>query len=178
MNSPIETELIKPFQVERKTYQKGQLLEASGVFSKYLYYINAGACKQYRINKQGDSVIFRLMSEGAFCAAAYSLITGNKSFDFIECCEDSDITVYNYHMILAQYDNNIALSNLSRRIVEQYFIEEQERAITLANFSPTARYDKFCQEKGTFLQRFNLGDIASYLGMRRETLSRIRSKRF
>ena len=174
----LNTELIKSFQTSQKKYKKGQIIENEGTLSKYLYFIESGACKQYLVNNVGDQIVFRLIVEGDFCAAAYSLITGKKSISFIECCQDSVISIYDYQAISVEYDKSLALANLSRQISENYFIEEQERAIALRKLSPRERYEKLCNEKPEHLQVFNLGDIASYLGMRRETLSRVRRERF
>ena len=65
---------------------------------------------------------------------------------------------------------------IGRLLTEKYYIELEERTISLQFQTATERYLKLLQQQPQLLQKASLGMIASYLGISQETLSRIRKK--
>jgi CRP-like cAMP-binding protein len=67
--------------------------------------------------------------------------------------------------------------NITGRIItEQYYIRSEERAINLQTLTATQRYEKLLAEYPQIAQVATLGQIATYLGIKQETLSRIRAR--
>jgi hypothetical protein len=61
-----------------------------------------------------------------------------------------------------------------RLITEQYYIRSEKRAIDLQTLPAKQRYEKLLADYPGILQKASLGQIASYLSIKQETLSRIR----
>lgn len=160
-----------------RTFVRKQLLVRPGAIARHLYYIKHGAVRQYYLREERE-IVFRLGIEHEFCAASHSLITGLPAFDIIEAVEETQVLEINYPALCALYQTNIQLANFARQLTEQYFVQEQERTLSLTRNSPRQRYQDFLTHQAAYLPRFSLGTIASYLGMSQETLSRIRSRRF
>ncbi|MEO0331188.1 MAG: Crp/Fnr family transcriptional regulator, partial [Bacteroidota bacterium] len=136
-----------------------------------------GCLKQYYL-KEEKEIVFRLIVENEFCCSAYALITGGKTFEYIETTEETTLLRINYQKLSQLYNQRIDVANLGRRLTEQYFVHEQDRLLSIVFKTPQERYSEFMQKNGSLVQRFSLGTIASFLGMTQETLSRLRAKRF
>jgi hypothetical protein len=74
----------------------------------------------------------------------------------------ADFPEYNFH---------------GRQVTERYYIMAEESAILLRKKQPAARYKLLLQQQPGIIQRASLGQIASFLGITQETLSRIRGKK-
>ncbi|MGD1840688.1 MAG: Crp/Fnr family transcriptional regulator [Thermonemataceae bacterium] len=160
-----------------KSIVKRQCLLQPGQHISTLYFVQKGALKQYYV-KEGKEVVFRLITSQAFCTSAYALITHQPTSDFIEAVEDTDLLAIDYPKLCQLYKKDIRLANLGREITEHYFILEQERVMSLNFKKPIERYQALLEKHPNYFETFNLGTIASYLGMTQETLSRVRGKRF
>jgi CRP-like cAMP-binding protein len=66
---------------------------------------------------------------------------------------------------------------MGRIITENYYIKLEERILNLQFKTAKERYQKLALSKPQLLQRASLGQIASYLGITQETLSRIRAEK-
>jgi CRP-like cAMP-binding protein len=73
-------------------------------------------------------------------------------------------------------DNIPALSEWVRNLDVNYFIASQRRLGAAVSLSAEERFHDLEKTYPEFLQRFPQHIIASYLGINRETLSRIRSR--
>ncbi|MEM8970159.1 MAG: cyclic nucleotide-binding domain-containing protein [Bacteroidota bacterium] len=146
-------------------------------YSNDLFLVLKGSLKQYYL-KEEKEVVFRLIVEDEFCCSAYTLITGGKTFEYIETTEETTLLRINYQKLSQLYNERIDVANLGRRLAEQYFVHEQDRLLSIVFKTPQERYLAFMQKNGSLVQRFPLGTIASFLGMTQETLSRLRAKRF
>ncbi len=65
---------------------------------------------------------------------------------------------------------------IGRIITENYYIKLEERVLNIQFKTAKERYQKLMLKKTSLLQRVSLGQIASYLGITQETLSRIRAE--
>jgi hypothetical protein len=73
--------------------------------------------------------------------------------------------------------NDFPEFNLTGRLItEQYYIRSEERAINLQTLPARQRYQNLLNAYPGILQKASLGQIASYLGIKQETLSRIRAQ--
>jgi len=64
-----------------------------------------------------------------------------------------------------------------RLILEEYYARLEERLISIQFKSAKERYLTLLKNRPEIIQRAPLGRIASYLGMKQETLSRIRAEK-
>lgn len=100
----------------------------------------------------------------------------NDKIDFTASCTENTI------LLSIKQDKMQEL--ISERPVFQTFFNEsnkntvrflQDRVSVLQMMSAFERYDDLCKNYPEIINRFNLKDIANYLGMKSETLSRIRN---
>jgi len=158
----------------RKEYQKGTLLLEDGKICRKLFFLEEGFLRFF-IMKDGKDI-------SKFFTAPPYCFTSQRSFtkaipteDNIEALQDSvvwEIDKADAYDLL-RYSN---WSAFTRKLVQevQYFTEEI--LTDLQNSTAEERYIRMIEEEDLILQNAPLKDIASYLGIAPQSLSRIRKK--
>ncbi len=173
----VSPEAIAAFKskFEPITFQKGDLLEKEGQVSNYLYFIEEGAARSYYIRDKRDITIsFSLESE--FVTSMYSFVTRKPSYEFIECIEKSQCHRILHEDLQTLFLQFPEIEHTYRLILEKYYIALEEQLIFTKFKSAKDRYLELIENRPKIIQKASVGQIASYLDMSIETLSRVRSK--
>ena len=161
---------LEEFEVE-----KGFLLEKEGEVSKYLYFVAQGSARSYYLRENRDiTVSFTLDEE--FVTAMHSFITQKPSYENIETMEKSKILKISNENLQACFLEHPELERGYRMILEQYYIVLEEHQIFNKFKTARERYLELMQYRPKVIQRASVGQIASFLDMTIETLSRIRAR--
>jgi len=161
---------LEEFEVE-----KGFLLEKEGQVSNYLYFVVQGSARSYYIRENRDiTVSFTLDEE--FVTAMHSFITRKPSYENIETMEKSNVLKISYEDLQACFKDFPDLERSYRMILEQYYIVLEEHQIFNKFKTARERYLELMQYRPKVIHRASVGQIASFLDMTIETLSRIRAR--
>lgn len=170
-------DLLQKYSFE-KSFDKKVLLSEAGVDCKYQYFILEGSAYSYYVNEKGDKSVIELAIEEYWITDAASYFTGKPSVANIETLEPTRALLINRkdydalccaHPIFERFFRILmqnALASLHRRILET-ISEDAEH-----------RYREFSAIRPYFVQRIPQYLIASYLGIRPQSLSRIRKNLF
>ncbi|MDP4094676.1 MAG: Crp/Fnr family transcriptional regulator [Bacillota bacterium] len=144
-----------------------------GKKSENLYYIICGIVRGYYIDEQGNDITKCFSSENEFFSSE-GLRTGNVSSFTIECLEACRCIKLPYDMVYTVMKEDESLKNL---FVKSYLkeierLESRTKNLTLMNAEE--RYIDFCRQFPQLCDRVELKYIASYIGIRAASLSRIR----
>ena len=101
---------------------------------------------------------------------------GLPSKETIELLEDSELIKFNIEKIKELTLTNLSISHLINDLIIEHTLCIEERLYQLKFMSSQKRYKVLHETIPEIFQKVSLTDIASYLGISRETLSRIRSK--
>ena len=156
--------------------KKGDQLIKPGQYSDKLYYILTGGIKAFYL-KDGKSITDWFSFENCFVCSIPSFFTGTPSEHYIELLEDSTFLKTNQKDILDLFEKHHDFERLGRIISTKTLLESQQRLISLQFETAKQKYLNLLQMHPNIEQRSSLGDIASYIGITLETLSRIRSER-
>jgi CRP-like cAMP-binding protein len=157
-----------------KKLRKRQFLLQEGDVCKYVSFAEEGMLRTYSIDEKGNEHILSFAMEGWWTADLYSFLTDEPSLYNIEALENCEL------LLLTKSSWNILLEKIPaferyfRIIIQNNLIAVQRRL--LGSMSETAQ-EKYTKLVNTFpgcIQRVPQHMIASYLGISRETLSRIR----
>lgn len=163
-------------QFEYKEYDKGTELLRINQRPHYLYFIEEGLIRSYFFSHKDREMTHGFFIESELITAAHSFFNQLPSDIGLECIEDTKvfrISLQNFKMLCDKYPkiNDIKFGFLlfilhrnSQRMMNNFTMTAQERYQQLLNYVPE------------IFNRASLGDIATYLGMSQETLSRIRAK--
>lgn len=155
--------------------EKGFLLENQGTISQHLYFFNEGSARSYYFRDNREiTVSFTLENE--FVAAMHSFISREPSYQTIETMERSRILKISYNSLQKCFIEIPAIENAYRKILERYYIALEEQQIFSKFKSAKERYLELLENRPKVVQKASVGQIASYLDMTIETLSRIRAK--
>lgn len=158
-----------------KKLRKRQFLLQDGDVCKYTAFVSKGLLRSYTIDEKGNEHILQFAFEGWWMGDLYSFLTEEPSMFNMEALEDCElllITKPSWELLLTKIP---AFERYFRILVQNNLIATQRRL--MGNLSETAE-QKYVNLTNNFpgcLQRVPQHMIASYLGITRETLSRIRS---
>ena len=158
-----------------REFSKGDHLFRQGEFCRHLYYIKKGLIRIYYYSLKGKEVTEWFSSEGSIITAVDSFYLNKPTRNNCEAVED--LTVYTI-----TYANLEAILNNKNGAQMIFFIlyEVAQKMVDLIDSIKTQsaeeRYKSLINKNPIILQKVPLGQIASFLGITQETLSRIRGK--
>jgi CRP-like cAMP-binding protein len=168
-----EIELIKNTFLPKRIRKKQYLLQ-EGEVCKYAAFIVKGAMRQYSVDEKGAEHIVRLAIENWWSVDRESFTMLTPSIYNIDAWEDTDALLITRADFLTAANKIPALTEMTRKLDENHAFALQKRVNASISFSAEKRYGDFARQYPEFIQRFPQHIIASYLGIAKETLSRIR----
>ena len=168
-----EEDLIKNIFVPKKIRKKQYFLQ-EGQVCKYSAFIVKGAMRQYSVDDKGAEHIVRLSIENWWAVDRESFVMLTPSVYNIDAWEDTEVLLITKSESLVLLDQIPVLAEWTRKLDENHAFAAQRRLSASISFSAEKRYSDFANTYPEFLQRFPQHMIASYLGITKETLSRIR----
>ncbi|GAB3923848.1 Crp/Fnr family transcriptional regulator [Mucilaginibacter myungsuensis] len=173
--SPALKDRISGMMVE-EVVKKRTLILKQGQVARRISFINQGTVRAF-YDKGDETFTNWFMSAGDFIISVYSFFSQKPSFETIVALEDCTLLSISWDQLQDLYKEFPEFNLIGRIITEQYYIRSEERAIDLQTLTATQRYEKLIATYPNILQKATLGQIASYLSIKQETLSRIRGKR-
>ena len=166
-------QLAKPF-FNTEIVSKGTLILSQGSVCQTLSFIEEGAFRQYRM-EDVDEYAYDFSFEEDYAVDFKSFLTGSPATINISALKDSTIVNISKQALDKVYKISPAFQEFGRLMVERAFVYDDERVQSLLYDTPEERYLKLMQRDPNLLAEIPLYSIASYLGVRPETLSRIRA---
>ncbi len=154
---------------------KGTKLVSEGKKHNYFYLILKGCAKAYYI-KDSKEVCSWFAFENEVLATIRTF-NGQPSNETILLLEDSKLIQFNTKSFKELASINLDVSHLINDIISEHAVFLEEKLYQLQFMSSKERYKALLKVAPEVLQKVSLTDIASYLGVSRETLSRIRRKK-
>ena len=170
-----EIELIQSSFTPKK-FRKKQYFLQEGEVCRYTAFIIKGAMRQYSVDDKGEEHIIKLYIENWWANDRESFMRQTPSNYFIDAWEDTEVLLVTKATKIALIDSIPALAEWIRILDANFAIASQRRLNAAINLSAEERFHDLEKTYPEFLQRFPLQIVASYLGINRETLSRIRSR--
>ena len=162
-------------RIEQHTVKKGSKLLHDGETCNYFYFVTKGILRSYYYSDSKEVTNWFAL-ENDFATSIYSFISRNHAYEYIEALEDTEIEMLSYSALQEIYSTFPETERTGRLIIENYYINLEERVISIQFKAAKERYDRLLVRYPSIILRAPLGTIASYLGITQETLSRIRGK--
>ena len=170
-----EIDLIQGLFILKK-FRKRQYFLQEGEVCKYTAFVIKGAMRQYRVDDKGEEHIIKLFIENWWASDRESLMNKTPSIYFIDAWEDTEALLVTKTNLEDLVDHLPPLSEWIRKLDTNFAAASQRRINAAISLSAEERYHDLEKTYPEFLQRFPQHIIASYPGINRETLSRIRSR--
>ena len=162
--------------IETFSYKKNEKVFQEGRVCNYLYYIQEGMAGGYYMADEQE-VCNWIATEDDFATAYYSFISRKPSYESIECFEACTIQAMSHTVLYELYLRYPETERAGRLILEEYYSRLEERLLSIQFKAAKERYTQLCDKRPEIIRRAPLGRIATYLGMKQETLSRIRAEK-
>ncbi|MGV8135367.1 MAG: Crp/Fnr family transcriptional regulator [Mangrovibacterium sp.] len=169
-------EALLPILIKRD-FKKGDFLLKEGEVCNSLFFIDKGYCRSYR-DKDGTEKNTAFYFEGEIATNLASFSTGERSDYFIQACEPLVAIIFSKQELFELSRRIPEIEALGRACLRLTASRLEEHADLFKLYTPTERYQYLEQHRPDMLQRVSLSHLSSYLGIARETLSRIRKRRF
>lgn len=167
--------LLQP-ALSEKVYKKNELLLQEGEICKSLFYINKGFCKSYyEINAVVKNTEFFFENEIATNISSFG--SGKPSEFNMMACEELHAILFDKEKLFKIAEQYIEVESLGRHCIRQIAYKQEEFSNLFKLYSAQERLEYLENKYPEMLQRIPLTQLASFLGVARETLSRIRKRR-
>jgi len=171
-----DLDILKQAFIPRK-FRKRQFLLQEGEVCKFIAFVVKGATRQYTVDGKGNEQVLNLAIEGWWTSDRESFHHETPSVYNIDAWEDTDVLLLPKAGSWYDRVNNIpAFSEMRRKLDDAHHIAAESRLNSYINKSAEVRYHELTDRYPEFLRRFPQHIIASYLGVTKETLSRIRNQ--
>jgi len=171
-----EKELIAT-KFHPRLYRKRQYVLQEGDTCAHLYFVVRGCLRMYKIDPQGNTHILQFATENNWINDLGSFHSTSPSTLNIDVLEDTVVLQISRDDLVTVYLQAPKFNRIFRVLLENSYVRLQERL--LQNISSTAeeRYQSFLEVYPHLVNRLSQVQIASYLGITPEFLSRLRNRR-
>ena len=157
-------------------YDKKEFVFKSGEVQKEISYVCQGLIRKYYINEKGSEIITGFSTENNYATDYPSFLRQKPSKYNIECLEPSIIVKMTYEKLQEAYQKHKDSEMYGRLVAEKVLIRETDRVESFLFETAEERYLNFMDQNKEISNRISFTHLASYLGIERQSLSRIRSK--
>lgn len=165
------SELFKP-----KEFVKGDFLAEEGKTCDSVYFVIKGSCYSFLLDNDGEKNVVQFAIENFWISDLYSFFSGNKALFSIEALEDLSVLSLQKGNFELACDQSPLFDRFFRILIQKAYTSVQYRLIKTTSAEAESRYLEFSKIHPEFIQRFPQYLIASYLGIRPQSLSRIRKE--
>lgn len=168
-----ETEQFKTFLRHRKVRKRQYLLQAGEPCTHENFVIN-GCLRAYTIDGDGSEHIAQFAIENWWISDLYAFLSGTPATLYIDAIEDSEVFSIEKSDLERLYLAIPPFDRLFRILLQNAFVAHQRRILSKNSQTAEEQYLDFITRYPTMEQRIPQHQIASYLGLTPETISRIR----
>ena len=173
---PAEIDIVTSLFKE-KTYKKGQYFLEEGRICREVGFMAKGLMR-YFINLNGEEKIYDFSQENEFVCNYESFLPQVPSSKSIQALEDSIVFVISYADLQVFYKTVRGGERFGRIAIESVFVKLLQDISSLYTETPEVRYERFLKNHADLQQRISQYHIASFVGVKPQSLSRIRKRIF
>jgi CRP-like cAMP-binding protein len=162
---------------KHKKLKKRQYLLQEGDVCKYQAFVTKGMLRSYTVEEKGTEHILQFAPEGWWIADLASYITGEPSKFNIEAMEDAELLLLSKPSWDELMQRIPKFEHYFRILIQNHLIATQKRLMQSLTETAEEKYARFSETYPQCLQRVPQHMIASFIGVSRETLSRLRKNR-
>jgi len=159
----------------RKTIKKGDHLLSAAEVCRYIFFVDQGLVRYYT-NEDGNEQTYYFNKEAEFVCDYMSFLPQLPSNTNIQALEDTTFYRISAEDIQQFYRLVTHGEKFGRIAIEHVFINVINQVVSLYTDSPDNRYLKFLSNYPDLVQRIPQYYIASYVGVKAPSLSRIRKR--
>jgi CRP/FNR family transcriptional regulator, anaerobic regulatory protein len=165
---------FRPFMSER-TIRKDEFLLEAGHICREMSFVLSGAFRMYCLF-DGKEINVTFFLENEFIVDHDSFFSRIPGRNTIQAIENATVVTFSHEVLIGAYNRSKNWERLGRLLAQESSGKVSGRLEKLLFMSGKERYLHMMREQPELLNRVPLYHLASYLGMERESLSRIRQR--
>ena len=171
-----EEEALLLSKVKSRRFLKGQFVVQQGDVCAYESFVLSGCLKCFHVDPMGHEHIVMFAVEDWWTADLESFINQTPASFNIQCIEPCELAQFSNQDLEVLYHQIPKLERFFRIIIQKAYIASQQRVVNNLSMPARERYLHFRKQYPKIEQRIPQYMIASYLGITKEFLSKIRSQ--
>jgi CRP-like cAMP-binding protein len=171
---PGERSAIEKF-FHTKELVPGEHLLQAGEICQHLYFVRKGLLRYYYL-QDGQEITYNFSAENTFACNYISFFKNSSSNKFISAVEATSLFMISKEKLDTFYRDIAGGQQFGRLLIEQNYVDAVLQLASQYTDSPEERYEKFCNSYPDLVQRLPQYYIASYVGIKPQSLSRIRKR--
>lgn len=161
---------------ERRKVGKGELLLQEGHQCRHLYFLESGTVRSF-YQEAGTEVTHWFFREHSFFSSWYGLYTGEPGYESIEMVGEGVVYAIHYEDYEKLMDEYRMFERFARILAQETVALVDSFSKGYMLLSAREKYELILRYIPDIEQRVKLGQLASFLGISQETLSRVRAQK-
>lgn len=165
-------------QFTLRKINKGEHYLRQGRICHKIGFVTNGLLRTYTNDYEGNEITTHFAHTGTYAVAFLSFKNQSPSLENIQAVDDTEVLEIGYQQLGQLFETSEKWAKIYAGFVEDAYTCMLERSYILQNYSAQEKYDTLiAQSHPDIIMKAHLGHISSYLGIKLETLSRIRKNR-
>ncbi|WP_134090372.1 Crp/Fnr family transcriptional regulator [Olivibacter sp. XZL3] len=165
------TSLLKPVTAKRK-----ELILEAGEICRYSYFVTSGCLRGYTIDANGFEHVLNFAAPNWWIADMYSLLSQRPGNTYIQALEPTSTLALSKDAQERLYREIPAFERFFRIITENSLVSFQQRLLDNLSLTAEERYQNFCKRYAGLTDSIPAKQVASYIGVTPEFLSKMKHK--
>lgn len=147
-----------------------------GKTQKAIGFIAKGLVRSSFMDKDGNEITVGFYAEGEYATHYASFLTQQPSKYSIQCLEPTTMVCLSYQDMQWIYENSPNFEKYGRLVAEEILVRQQARIESFIFQTAEERYLDFIKNHSDLFNRISISQLCSFLGIERQSLTRIRQK--
>lgn len=162
--------------LKQKRLRKKQFILEEGNVCTHECFVNSGCLRMYKLNEKGQEHIMQFAMADWWIGDQFSFLTGEPSDYFIDALEDSEVLLIEKTKLELLYTEVPKFERFFRIAFQNSYVALQRRILSGLSQTAEEKYLDFIRRYPALEQKLPQYQVASYLGITPESLSRIRKQ--
>ncbi|MFC7322399.1 Crp/Fnr family transcriptional regulator [Halobacillus campisalis] len=158
------------------TYRKGTILLHQGEIPDKCYFVLEGCLRQYAVDENGNEHTYNFFTEEQSVTIFNQHTTDKVSKYSLSCLEDCTLVVGDLSTEQESYDMHPVLEVMTRKMIQEDMGAMRDDFSSFISSTPEERYHTLMKKRPDLIDRVPQYQLASYLGIKPESLSRIKKR--
>jgi len=161
---------------KHRTIKKRQVLLQGGDVCRHLVFVNQGCLREYTIDYKGEEHIIQFAIEDWWISDLNSFLSGAPSTHHIDALQNSEVLLLDKSAREKMFTAVPKMERFFRLLLESNYIATRQRIDAALSASAEERYLAFVETYPRLVEQVPQNQIASYIGITPQSLSRIRKE--